>query len=436
MGARRRAAAAGAGRCAHHAGSLGARPSVAGRARTCVGGAADPAAKGAARRGVPRARRRRLRGGRAAGRRAAAHPQRLRVRRHHRRQGDDAGGEGVRAAVRDAARPAWSSAIAARALLARADLSRQAARKPRIAARPRRERADAARREARGAMEVVGILLAKDLVGYACGALEGHTVQDLLHPPLFVPRTTKCDRLFREFQRKQDPLALVVDEYGRLAGLVTMEDLLEELFGEIADEKEARDVTLAELRPAFIVSAICLLVEMFFAASEISVISCDRIALRKDARGGQPRGPAARGLPREQAALLATTLFGTQLSVVVSTVVMTYALHQAVSARARELYLLAGADAGHGRLRRDRAQDASASSTPIAMARQLVYPLWLASKLFSPVVWLLTRLHDLGSLRRSGVPERKLVTREELELLLKGPAAARRRRDHRGRAAR
>ncbi len=89
-------------------------------------------------------------------------------------------------------------------------------------------------------IEVVGVLLAKDLVGYARGQLEGHTIADLLHPPLFVPRTTKCDRLFREFQRRKTHIALVVDEYGRLAGLVTMEDLLEELFGEIADEKEAR----------------------------------------------------------------------------------------------------------------------------------------------------------------------------------------------------
>jgi putative hemolysin len=89
-------------------------------------------------------------------------------------------------------------------------------------------------------VEWVGILLAKDLVGYAAGRLEGHTIADLLHPPLFVPRTTKCDHLFREFQRRKTHIALVVDEYGRLAGLVTMEDLLEELFGEIADEKESR----------------------------------------------------------------------------------------------------------------------------------------------------------------------------------------------------
>jgi putative hemolysin len=91
-----------------------------------------------------------------------------------------------------------------------------------------------------GPMEVVGIILAKDLVGYTRSRLEGHTIQDLLHPALFVPRTTTCDRLFREFQRKKTHLALVVDEYGRMAGLVTMEDLLEELFGEISDEKEGR----------------------------------------------------------------------------------------------------------------------------------------------------------------------------------------------------
>ncbi len=87
-------------------------------------------------------------------------------------------------------------------------------------------------------LEVVGIVHAKDLVTYASKGLEGHTVQDLLHPPFFVPRTTTCDRLFREFQRRKTHIALVVDEYGRLLGVVTMEDLLEELFGEIGDEKE------------------------------------------------------------------------------------------------------------------------------------------------------------------------------------------------------
>lgn len=89
-------------------------------------------------------------------------------------------------------------------------------------------------------VEFIGVLFAKDLVGYKYGHLEGHTIQDLLHPVLFVPRSITCDRLFREFQKRKIHIALVVNEYGRMVGLVTMEDLLEELFGEIADEKEVR----------------------------------------------------------------------------------------------------------------------------------------------------------------------------------------------------
>jgi CBS domain containing-hemolysin-like protein len=81
--------------------------------------------------------------------------------------------------------------------------------------------------------DVIGVLFAKDLVGTSLGRLKGRSVKDLLHPPMYVPKTTKCDRLFREFQRKRTHLALVVDEYGRLVGLVTMEDLLVALFGSI-----------------------------------------------------------------------------------------------------------------------------------------------------------------------------------------------------------
>jgi putative hemolysin len=85
--------------------------------------------------------------------------------------------------------------------------------------------------------DVIGILYAKDLVGTSTGRLKGRTVKDLLHPPMYVPKTTKCDRLFREFQRNRTHLAMVVDEYGRLVGLVTMEDLLIALFGPLRDDK-------------------------------------------------------------------------------------------------------------------------------------------------------------------------------------------------------
>lgn len=84
-----------------------------------------------------------------------------------------------------------------------------------------------------------GILHAKDLVTQVA-APRPLRLSELLHEPLFVPRTLPAERLFRIFKQRRTHMALVVNEYGRLVGLVTMEDLLEELFGEIRDEREAQ----------------------------------------------------------------------------------------------------------------------------------------------------------------------------------------------------
>jgi putative hemolysin len=86
---------------------------------------------------------------------------------------------------------------------------------------------------------VVGVLFAKDLVGLARGQGSSRTLGDLLMAPYYVPKATKCDVLLRQMQRRKTHMAVIVNEYGRTIGLCTMEDLLEELFGEIADEKEA-----------------------------------------------------------------------------------------------------------------------------------------------------------------------------------------------------
>jgi len=86
---------------------------------------------------------------------------------------------------------------------------------------------------------IVGVLYLKDLIPVAYRLKrEGRRLSDVLHRGYFVPKSTKCEQLFREFRRRRIHLALVVDEYGHFVGLVTMEDLLEELFGEIRDEKE------------------------------------------------------------------------------------------------------------------------------------------------------------------------------------------------------
>ncbi len=83
-----------------------------------------------------------------------------------------------------------------------------------------------------------GILNAKDLVLATAGQAPARTLAELLHEPLFVPRTTPLARLFRTFKQKKVHLAVVVSEYGGLLGVVTMADLLEQLFGEIRDERE------------------------------------------------------------------------------------------------------------------------------------------------------------------------------------------------------
>jgi putative hemolysin len=89
---------------------------------------------------------------------------------------------------------------------------------------------------------IVGVLYAKDLLGRDVTA-PGFRVESLLRPPTFVPVGTRADDAFRELRRRRVHLALVVDEYGGIAGLVTMEDLLEELFGEIRDEYDEAEPT-------------------------------------------------------------------------------------------------------------------------------------------------------------------------------------------------
>jgi CBS domain containing-hemolysin-like protein len=83
---------------------------------------------------------------------------------------------------------------------------------------------------------IVGVLYTKDLLPYVAGLPADFDLRAHLHPPYFVPESKRADALLHEFQAKKLHLAIVVDEYGGTAGLVTLEDLLEELVGEIADE--------------------------------------------------------------------------------------------------------------------------------------------------------------------------------------------------------
>jgi magnesium and cobalt transporter len=85
--------------------------------------------------------------------------------------------------------------------------------------------------------EVVGILLAKDLLAYVDPARERRfNVKDVLRPAVFVPESKRLDVLLREFRVGRNHMAIVADEYGGVAGLVTIEDVLEEIVGDIEDE--------------------------------------------------------------------------------------------------------------------------------------------------------------------------------------------------------
>ncbi|MCK0511989.1 HlyC/CorC family transporter [Aromatoleum buckelii] len=85
--------------------------------------------------------------------------------------------------------------------------------------------------------DVVGIFLAKDLLRYFVG--QEFELRDALRPAVFVPETKRLNVLLRDFRVSRNHMAIVVDEYGGVAGLVTIEDVLEQIVGEIEDEYDS-----------------------------------------------------------------------------------------------------------------------------------------------------------------------------------------------------
>ncbi|OGO57475.1 MAG: hypothetical protein A2V85_07570 [Chloroflexi bacterium RBG_16_72_14] len=96
--------------------------------------------------------------------------------------------------------------------------------------------------------EVIGILYAKDLLPFLkAAAVEPPDLRRLLRTPVFVPESMTIDDLLHEFQRRKVHIAIVLDEYGGTAGLVTIEDLLEEIVGEIQDEYDVEEPLVESL---------------------------------------------------------------------------------------------------------------------------------------------------------------------------------------------
>src|SRR5688572_21969841 len=106
--------------------------------------------------------------------------------------------------------------------------------------------------------DVIGVLLAKDLLRHYAGE-EGFNVREMLRPAVFVPEAKRLNVLLREFRASRNHMAIVVDEYGGAAGLVTIEDVLEQIVGDIEDEydfDEASDNILPEQGGRFRVKAL------------------------------------------------------------------------------------------------------------------------------------------------------------------------------------
>ena len=89
--------------------------------------------------------------------------------------------------------------------------------------------------------EVSGILLAKDLLPKLVEETDDFDLNEMLRDSKIVPETKKADSLLEEFKKDRSHLAIVIDEYGTICGLVTIEDILEELVGEIEDEHDVEE---------------------------------------------------------------------------------------------------------------------------------------------------------------------------------------------------
>jgi CBS domain containing-hemolysin-like protein len=113
--------------------------------------------------------------------------------------------------------------------------------------------------------DIVGILYCKDLLGLPSDVAQGKEwdLRSFLRKPYFIPKTKNASDLFREFRFNRVHLAIVVDEYGGVAGLVTMEDLLEELFGEILDEYDPEEPQPRELDESTIIIPARMPIEEF-----------------------------------------------------------------------------------------------------------------------------------------------------------------------------
>ncbi len=97
--------------------------------------------------------------------------------------------------------------------------------------------------------DIVGVLFAKDMFECIAHGKTRTKIKTIMKKPLFIPEQKKIDELLKDFQKKKIHIAIVVDEYGSVTGLVTIEDILEEIVGEIYDESDKKEVLVKKISP-------------------------------------------------------------------------------------------------------------------------------------------------------------------------------------------
>jgi CBS domain containing-hemolysin-like protein len=133
--------------------------------------------------------------------------------------------------------------------------------------------------------QITGVAFARDLLGVQDKDAAERIVAEIQRPALFIPETKKVNELLREMQRQKQHMSIVIDEYGGVAGLVTIEDLIEAIVGEIEDEHDVptgEDAPVAEPDGAWLLPGgfeVSRLRELFGSAAEAE----DDVELDEDA---------------------------------------------------------------------------------------------------------------------------------------------------------
>ncbi len=113
-----------------------------------------------------------------------------------------------------------------------------------------------------------GILYAKDVLPYT-NSPDNFKWQALMRPPHFVPETKKINELLKEFQVKKIHMAVVIDEYGGTSGIITLEDVLEEIVGEITDESDEDETMFRKIDDKTYIFEGKILLNDFFKIIEV-----------------------------------------------------------------------------------------------------------------------------------------------------------------------